>query len=264
MAQQVPLTGQGVLTLPSDATQYLDGTGNFSKPTGTAQVGPRPSFGIWGLATPAISGTSWNTSGYADMATLVPSGVGSTTGSTNPTATEPFYIFATTSTAGNTSGGGAQNSAFLTPGIVSCLQFKVKISGTSNIRVWIGFTDVSGGGTTLSSSDAPASCNLIGFRFSSTTDSVWKAVALKSGASITVVSGTMPAPDTSLHTYQILFDGTTYSFWIDGVQYATILASDTNMPVNTTQMRPIMWTDNKNSTTSSTISMAATYWELRM
>ena len=108
-------------------------------------------------------------------------------------------------------------------------------------------------GTTKMATDTPNSSTL-GFRFSSSTDLNWKAVALTTNGSQTTTD-TGVAIDTNPHKFDVTYDGATARYFIDGVLKATIT---TNVPAGTALgVFPFWCGDNKNTATAIAGTM---YW----
>jgi len=135
---------------------------------------------------------------------------------------------------------------------------------TTGVRYWLGLTQYNTGGSgtettvpitgTSFATDTPNRTTLA-FRFSSTTDTTWKATSQITAGSQTVVDTTI-AIDTNNHTFEITYDNTTARYFIDGVLRASIT---TNVPNPTTYFyMDQFWSgDNKNAVGVITANM---YW----
>lgn len=136
------------------------------------------------------------------------------------------------------------------------------LSGT--VRYWHGLACRNSGGTgnngtaivgtTAYAADIPNKSTL-GFRYSSTTDTHWQAIAIIAGASVptdTIVD-TGITPDTNVHLFEMAMNaaGTSVNYFIDSVLVATIA---TNIPLASSGGNgngDIFFTgDNKNTATA--------------
>lgn len=127
---------------------------------------------------------------------------------------------------------------------------------TTNVRYWMGLTTYNNGGpgtegqtingTAKMAVDTLNSSSLA-FRFSAGTDTTWKAVAVTTGGSQSLLD-TAVVMDTNPHKFDITYDGTMAHYYIDGVSVAAI---STNTPAATALgMFPFWCGDNKNTATS--------------
>jgi hypothetical protein len=210
--------------------------------------------------------------GPVGFGSICPGNIGFATGTGStqvlPTATRragiTYFITPAASTStvvGLDCGQNGNNSLFPIVGW-NHYTTQFSIGSLTNARYWLGLATWNVGSglgtnsvnilnTTKFATDTPAS-NTIGFRFSSGTDTTWKAVTVTAGGSSTIVD-TLVTADTNFHVFEMTnnLTGTAIQFLIDGVVVATIT---TNIPpgVQTSDgLADIFWTgDNKNTVTS--------------
>ena len=134
----------------------------------------------------------------------------------------------------------------VTPGIIQEWFMKCAINGLTDSRYFWGITDVASNSTpptyqTTFFSDTP-NCN---FRFSSVTDTTFKAICQTGSVSSTIVD-TGITVDTNPHTFDFVpqSNASSIAFYIDGSLVANI---STNIPVTTTLMDTFFTVDGKNS-----------------
>ena len=236
----------------SDNTNYFAITlnGSFSLPV--QEIGDVPRYNV-------NADGSWDSVNYAQQQSSVspvwggsPIAVGPLasglaflggTGDVNPTATAGAARSYTSSASGSTSTvvglTTGQNGSNSFTGMLAFYRWtlKLKIGQTTNARFWCGlgsFNSTGAGnntqailGTTAYAADSPNKTTL-GFRYSSTTDTHWQAVAAVAGGSQTTTD-TGITPDTNPHIFEMATNaaGTSIFYFIDGVQVATI---STNLP----------------------------------
>lgn len=147
---------------------------------------------------------------------------------------------------------------------------KLSITAVANNRYWWGLGVWNNGsslgsngtnvlGTTVFASDTP-NHTFIGWRWSASTDTNFKAVVIQAGASpSTVVLDTGVAGDSNLHTFDVALDSgnTTFSFYIDGKVVGTTPASGiTFSPASAGDALATMFFtgDNKNTATAVSVT----------
>jgi hypothetical protein len=211
--------------------------------------------------------------------------VGLATGTGNsdvfPTATRrggrTFFITpgASTSTVeGMTCGQNGNNSLFP---ILAWYRYSIlfALGSTTNSRYWMGlgtWNNGSGAGTnatvilntTKFATDTPNS-NTIAFRFSSTTDTTFKAVTCVAGGSCTVTDTGVTA-DTSVHLFEMAMNGngTSINYLIDGAVKATITTNIPTAAGSADGLADIFWTaDNKNTVTSPNATIYSIQFSLK-
>jgi hypothetical protein len=212
-------------------------------------------YAVWGGA-PIATGPM-----VTGLATL---GSGS---NVNPTATagaghtSTSAATASTSTViGDTTGQNGNNSV---TGMLAFYKwsFKFAAGNTTNVRYWMGLGSFNSSGTgnntlailgsTAYANDTPNKTTL-GFRFSSTTDTVWQAVAAVAGGSQTI-SSTGVAIDTNPHVFEMATNitGTTITYYIDGTLVSTIFTNLPNPAAGANSWGNMFWSgDNKNTATA--------------
>lgn len=190
-------------------------------------------------------------------------GVGAvgTQGNFSPTATETSGRTVSSSAVGSTntvvstcSGMGANpGQDFLTYGTISRFTMRIETQTTTTVRYWVGIMDLGAGectsGNSTYTSDTP-NRSYCAFRFSTTTDTTWKAACGTSNVLQTVVD-TGVTPVTSSSTVFEIFPGSTSTtFYINGSLVATIA---TNQPTSTAPVSFGFQGDNKNTATAETV-----------
>lgn len=156
---------------------------------------------------------------------------GGTVSAVNPTSTEGAMVrwaTAASATARAYFGGGANYRR----GRNISLSATVKLNQTANVRYWIALTDVAV--TTISDADDPASAHIIGFRYSSGTDTNWRAVT-KDGTTLgSTDTGVAPTTGGPVRLEALCDDtGGTITFKINGVTVAT---RTTNLPATSVNL----------------------------
>jgi hypothetical protein len=130
---------------------------------------------------------------------------------------------------------------------------RVRHDQTTNCRYWVGLV-ASGSGPAGSATglatDTP-NFAVAAFRYSSTTDTTYKAVLATSSANLTATDTTVAVDTSKTKLFEITYDGTNWNFWIDSVLKVT---TNTNTPANTTLLNGVYSADNKNSANTATAS----------
>jgi hypothetical protein len=128
----------------------------------------------------------------------------------------------------------------------------------TNSRFWLGLAVFDSGGsgtntqnlitTSSMASDTP-NRTFVAFRFSAGTDTTWKAMSgVAGGSAHTQIVDTGIAIDTNIHNFQIFFDGSNYTFYIDSVLVASLVANGTTAPVASVYKMMMFWCgDNQDS-----------------
>jgi hypothetical protein len=189
-------------------------------------------------------GTTLTTVGAATSPTINLGGGSSA--QSNATATEGMGVTYTTLSSAGTqscflvfSATGAGNGRF-SLGTMRRWSARLKLNQSANVRYWFGLAD-NAVVFEPGSSDTP-NANIIAFRFSSTTDTVIKAYTATSSASNTATTTGTAVDTTASHLFEITYDGTNATFFIDGAQVAQTAAT---MPASSTMMNWVMSIDNK-------------------
>jgi hypothetical protein len=205
------------------------------------------------------------------------------TGNTNVFATATrrpgvtYFITPAASTStveGMTCGQNGNNSLFP---IVAWYRYSTlfALGTTTTARFWMGvatWNNGSGTGTNSTAilntvkfaTDTPNS-NTIAFRFSSTTDTTFKAVACVAAGACTVADTGVTA-DTSPHLFEMAMNsaGTSVNYFIDSALKATI---STNLPTvlnSADGQADIFWTaDNKNTVSSPNATFYSMQFSLK-
>lgn len=276
--------------------QYVAQNGDFevaplsALPLTTAQTGDCLRFNTAGDGNFDSSNCAMEVNGIYQVAQGAPVGFGSictgnvafATGTGNsqvfPTATRragvTYFITAAASTStvvGMDCGQNGSNSIFP---ILAWYRFSAlfSISSTTNTRYWLGLATWNNGSATGTNStailnstkfatDQPLS-NVMGFRFSATTDTTFKAVScVAAGSATCTVTDTTVTADTNPHLFEIATNstGTSLQYFIDGVQRATITTNIPAAVATSDGLVDMFWTgDNKNTVTSP----SATFYKM--
>jgi hypothetical protein len=123
--------------------------------------------------------------------------------------------------------------------------------GTNNVRYWIGNmmdgrSGDFGSGSNLNATDTP-NFPYCAFRYSSGTDSTWKAVCGTSSSNQTVVDTGVVPSTTQSYLFNIDFTTTSATFSINGNTVATITS---NLPATNNFLGQQITVDNKNTATA--------------
>ena len=214
-----------------------------------------PRFSVRGFRAP-MNSTAIASS--HPLGGLTPIGTANVNVGTDATATEPRLLaVATAGTAQTVTCGveeAPQSTGGTTLGILTRFVARVRGNQTTNVRYWIGLLDgtVNLTNTAFFASDTPNQ-KYVGFRYSSTTDSVWKATAGTATANQTVVSTGVSVDTTNTQLFEIIFDGTNANFYINGAAVGQI---STNLPTTSAKLRAAVLVDNKNTANTDTVSYA--------
>lgn len=225
----------------------------------------------WNIAPPHVNyrgykktgnSTSISSQGYYGINTA--SGLINSTGATPvqvaATATEPAALTLGTSNTASTLSRGS-NEAFAANGTGSFGVFRrwsqrARANQTTNTRYWFGMFAQAANveGTATLATDTPAIA-LAAFRYSSTTDSVWKAVTSDGSTQNTQSTG-VSVDTTNSQLFDITWDGTTVRFYING---SLVASSAVNLPTTTAQIYACLVSDNKNTANASTFNWVQTF-----
>jgi hypothetical protein len=279
----VPVLNSGCL--PDQYPPGAAGAGTVSI-LGSAQTGDCLRFNSAGDSTWDVTNCSMEVNGIYESAQGGPVGfgpictgnIGLATGTGSslvfPTATRragiTYFITpgpSTSTVVGMDCGQNGSNSIFP---ILAWYRYSTlfAISSTTNTRYWVGLATWNNGSalgtnstnilnTNKFATDSPNS-NTIAFRYSSGTDTTFKAVSCVAAGSCTVTDTAVTA-DTSPHLFELTTNpaGTSIQYFIDHLLVATIT---TNIPpaLGTSDgLVDIFWTgDNKNNN----LSPSATFY----
>lgn len=256
--------------------QVLTSTGtgvawsSFSVPSTTPQSGDILRYNQWGdnkwdlaSAFPIVIG--WRSDGHSTGPSTIGtvyttySAAGTPT-AVLPTATEPSAIsMATSGTAQTTTNGWCEGNTTWTFGTFYRMSARIKANQLTNVRYWVGISNGLPVGASTFASDTPATTAFAAFRYSSTTDTTWKALVSNATLTTTVDTGVVVSTAAS-HVFDVAYDGTNVNFFIDGVRVAQI---STNVPATSTTMSMIAFVDNKNTANTDSISMNWMYNTLK-
>lgn len=171
---------------------------------------------FWGYS-PSGTGTGINTIGDSTAATTT-SGGGNIVLIT-PDSVGPLYLNLCGGNATNAYSLIADNNSNFTPGKASTLIWRMQLTNTTDMRVWMGVTLYV---SQPAGSDID-NWRIIALRYSSSADTVWKGVT-GNGSTPTVVDS-ISAPDTSPHTFKLVYTATEAVWWIDGNSVVTNTAT---------------------------------------
>jgi hypothetical protein len=221
-----PLAGESLLYNGSrwrgDWDTFVRYIGNAPTNSGN----PTGSGTTWGF-----NGGGWTYNGLAASPDIAAS------------ATEPHGVkFQTSAVAGSSSNAQVSVGTAgieITLGLLKSIKFLVKLGQTTNMRMWIGVTDQIAAATFRS--DTPAA-NFVGYRYSTAAgDTKWKCVTNTDATHQTATNESGAHLDTSLHVFEIRFDGTNAVFLIDNVQVGS---QSTNLPTTSTTLGVMVAVDN--------------------
>lgn len=195
----------------------------------------------------AVTSSSGGTYGTVNMTSGSSSGTG-TQGDVAITATAPNGLSNTTAAgAGSSSGmliGWGNGGRAVTLGQLLKITFVVSLAATTSERIWIGLQDGHAAVATTAAalrSDNPV-LNIVGFRYDTASDTKYVCYTGTDGTHFTATAETTSSHfDTSLHIFEIRFDGTNAIFYIDGAQVGS---QSTNAPTTSTGLYAVAMIDN--------------------
>jgi hypothetical protein len=141
---------------------------------------------------------------------------------------------------------------FISLGSVKRLSIRCRLNQTTNCRYYVGWTAFWSSGTVMATNTP--NLHYACFRYSAGTDSTIKAVCGTATASQTVVDTLVSVDTTNSQLFDIVYTGSTFLFFINGVQKASI---STNTPVAADLLNMQITSDNKN--TANAISFDLDY-----
>jgi hypothetical protein len=227
-----------------------------------------------GAASPGIGFPArfWYTYGDSSAILSIPGGnnaaVGlGTQGASGTTATETQgrsmsnaagasvnFVLGLESGCGASFGAGA-----FTWGTLKRFSMRLTTTVSSTARYWVGVSDCRSGdfagGSATYATDTP-NLNYCMFRFSTTTDTTWKAICATSNVAQTVVDTGVAIATSSSTMFEIIPNSTATAatFYLNGNQVATI---STNIMATSQQLGQMYAADNKNSATTEQVNF---YW----
>ena len=167
-----------------------------------------------------------------------------------PTSNRPrAFKYQTASTASSTAGwditsAASGNGISITLGTLRAIKFILRLGQTANMRIWIGLSDsqpTSSSGASAFRSDTPNQ-KFVGFRLStSASDTKYKLITQTDNTHQTANNESGSHFDTSIHIFEIRFDGTNAVFLIDDVQVGS---QSGNMPSADAELGPVVLLDN--------------------
>jgi hypothetical protein len=238
--QSVNVNGSASTPAPLDTFVYVSANSDWESVSGLKLVGSLYSSGTTAIGTAygfvfTVSGSSAPTiQGSATTQT----GVIAT--ATTPPMTNFKTNVAASNSAGWNNGGTTTNLPFL--GNVRRIKYAIRLSQTTAMRIWFGLSGGAASGVATFQSDTP-NTTLAAFRYSTAAgDTKYQCVtATSSGANSTNAESTATHVDsTTLHIFEIQYDGTNVIFLIDNVKVGQ---QSTNMPT-AVQLAPFVFIDN--------------------
>jgi hypothetical protein len=199
-----------------------------------------------------VIGDGHNTAPLTEGATSAASVSAGNASNTADTATNPGALHVDFSGASGgqvavgVTGPAAASNGIYTWGTLNYLWHRVRANTPTSNRYWIGGSFAKASGATLVS-DTPNN-KFIGFRYSDSTDTHWKAVASTSSSNITIVDTGVTVDTTNPQTFQVVAPpsgGTAYSFFINSNLVATI---STNTPSTGDLFTSVVSGDQKGGT----------------
>jgi hypothetical protein len=150
--------------------------------------------------------------------------------------------------------GANPGQGFLSLGTFQRFIMRLETQISTTARYWVGLMDVSAGecgsGNSAYTSDTP-NRNYCAFRFSTTTDTTWKAVCATSNVAQTVVDTGVAINTSASVLFEIITTPTSAAFSINGTTVATIT---TNLPSASLAIADGFQADNKNSNTAQSVA----------
>ncbi len=188
--------------------------------------------------------------------------VGGTSAVTAPTATLPVGINFPTSASANSGAAISPNTTTSVSGLGSLksLKFNLRLAQITNMAIWIGLTDplTSTNIVTAFKNNNTPNQNFVGFRFSTkASDPAWMMVTQTSSGSQTANTSGSGADTTTMHEYEIQYDGTNAVFFVDGVQVGS---QSGTIPASTVLLSPFMQIDNVNTANAQSVDMYSWRW----
>lgn len=237
-----PQDGQ-VLTYVAASSNWQNKTsGGGGASTNTQDLGmrfqwvPEPGATFGGSSSFGI--TAWASAGTVTNGSVAGALASAITFTTSAVATN---------SAGMTVSGSTGNGP-LSLATLQSIVFAVKLSQTTNMRIWIGIANIggSGGGTQLADfrSDTPGtSIALAMFRYSTAAgDSEYQCVTGSGSAQNAQPESTSSHVDaTTVHKFMIQYSAPNVVFYIDNVQVGS---QSLDAPSSSTNLFPQIWIDN--------------------
>lgn len=186
----------------------------------------------------------------------------------SPTATETTGRLMTSSAVGSTNTvlglgvdyGGNPGQGFDTLGTTVRFSMRLKTNISTTARYWVGMIDGSGGqfsGAAQNVTDTP-NVPYCAFRFSTTTDTTWKAICGTTTVLQTVVDTGVAIDTANSMLFEIAFAPagapTAATFFINGTQVGVV---STNLPTAAYNLGHCYTVDNKNTATAESVVF---YW----
>lgn len=222
----IPNSDQERLNLQSaDGSVTLTdlGGGNINAAAGIAQP---PSLFPTGVYLATDNGGAQTSSGFY-LTSFTPGSLTLSIG-TVPTNTVPGFQNAKVgnSLAGNGGQYNTSTSYYASVGMIGRIRTKLRLTQTTNVRVWIALVEAS----TVMITNSP-NTNVVGFRYSTPAgDTNWMCVTQTSTIASTIATATGSFLDSStFHIFETQYDGTTVTFLIDDTVVGT---STTNIPTS--------------------------------
>jgi hypothetical protein len=278
-------TGRSAMGVSNDGNFYISANAGAPSQICTTANGACPSAGnaamFYPVTTAINSLIGGPPVGWGFQASI---GIQNATGSSDvaPTATAPAgkkYVTPSTASTltqiGMTEGQNGSNSNTHPLAAFNHFGIRIALQSLTNSRFYWGLatwnntstlnaTSSAIYGTTRYATDAPTG-NTIGFRFSSTTDTNFKALAVNGTTGLMTLVDTLVPADTNPHLYEILpnSSGTAMNYYIDKALVATISTNLPNpVPSNISDsMADMFWCgDNKNQ--SQVVSLTFYYMDI--
>jgi hypothetical protein len=155
------------------------------------------------------------------------------------------------------------NVAPITLGLTPFFSTRIKLTGTTSMRVWAGLTsNAPSTSTTTFHSDTPGTAaSVVAFRFSTNaSDTHWQAIVGNGSAQAAAVSTGIAPISTAGVLLEISVDTSNIYFWINSTLVVTTALAATDVPANTVGLYPFLTWDNGSGTTA-TLSFSRLYWE---
>jgi hypothetical protein len=180
-----------------------------------------------------------------------------------PTATLPVAIRVPTASAANNGAALSPNTTSLgTSSLASIksLKFNIRLVAITNVAMWIGLTDplLSSSIVTAFKNNNTPNQNFVGFRFSTkASDPAWMCITQTDSTHQTANTSGSGADTTSMHEFEIQYDGTNAVFYVDGVQVGS---QSGTIPASSVIMSPFLQIDNVNTANIASYDLYSYRW----
>jgi len=259
------LIGQGGMTYPAvkydgNAAHYLDGSGAFSTPAGTASgLNTNRALSIYGaFGTGAISQAGGGFLGFNTMQIFTSSG--GSASNTASTATAPKYFTMVTSASANSwYGAGRAEVSSQVPYLLQETSFwkaRIVVVQTANTEYWVGMS-VLPADATFNNTTTP-NTKVTAFHYTAGTAN-WQCVSATDNTHVTT-TGSGVAVATGPVTLEIRYNVSNVSadFYINESLACQLT---TNLISNTDHIQDLLFVSNKNTANAVVLGLSQVSWQ---